>query len=124
GPALYGLERSYGPGSAEDYYARVLAEVCKPVVRHHSEGGGLLVNYRELPDAVATAILPHFGAECSDADRAAMAQVIARAAKTPGLQFVPDSGEKREAATPDARAAADRWLGEPYRRLEALRTGG
>ena len=122
GPDLYGLARSYGPGSAEDYYARVLAEVCKPVVRHHSEGG-LLVDYRQLPDAVATAILPHFGVECSDADLAAMAQVTRYDAKTPSLQFAPDSGEKQQAATPAARAAADRWLGELYRRLETLRAG-
>src|SRR4029077_6493953 len=31
GPNLYGIERAYGPGSAEDYYARVLAKVCEPV---------------------------------------------------------------------------------------------
>jgi len=124
GPDLYGLARSYGPGSAEDYYARVLAEVCKPVVRHYSEGGGLPVNYRELPDAVATAILPHFGVECGELDRAAMAQVIPRDAKTPSLPFAPDSGEKQQAATQATRASADRWLGELYRELEALGAGG
>ena len=40
-------------------------------------------------------------------------------AKAPGYEFEPDSG-KQQAATPTARAAADRWLGDLYRRLEAL----
>src|SRR5438034_4345344 len=34
GPQLYGIERSYGANMAEDYYARVLAMVCEPVVRN------------------------------------------------------------------------------------------
>ena len=69
GPQLYGIERSYGPDSAEDYYARILAKVCEPIVRHLSDGG-LLVNYRQLPEAVWTAILPHFGVACSEDERA------------------------------------------------------
>jgi len=31
----------------------------------------LLVNYRELPQALFTAILPHFGVACVEAERAA-----------------------------------------------------
>jgi hypothetical protein len=124
GPNLYGLERSYGPGTAEDYYAQILAKVVEPIVQHYSGGGGLLVNYRELPDALFTTILPHFGVECGEGDRAAMTQAARYDAKAPSFEFEPDSGAKQQAATPIARAAADRWLGDLYRRLEALRAEG
>jgi hypothetical protein len=91
---------------------------------HYAAGGGLLVNYRQLPDALFTAILPHFGVECGAADRAAMAEAARFDAKTPSFEFEPDSGAKQRVATPVARAAAERWLGELYRRLEALRAAG
>jgi hypothetical protein len=121
GPDLYGIERSYGPGAAEDYYARVLAKVCEPVLRHYGQGGGLLVNYRELPEALFTAILPHFGVACDQADRAAMTAATRYDAKTPGLAFAPDSEAKQRGASAATRAAAERWLRDPYGRLEALR---
>ncbi len=124
GPNLYGIERSYGPGTAEDYYARVLAKVVEPVLQHYSAGGGLLVNYRQLPDALFTSILPHFGVTCSEADRAAMANAARFDAKMPGSAFAPDSEAKQQEATEAARAAAGRWLGEVYGLLEDLRAGG
>ncbi len=124
GPNLYGLERSYGPGTAEDYYAQVLAKVTEPAVTHYSAGGGLLVNYRQLPNALFTAILPHFGVECGEADRAAMTEAARFDAKTPGFEFAPDSNSKQKSATPAARDAAERWLGDLYRRLEVLRAEG
>jgi hypothetical protein len=121
GPDLHGIERSYGPGAAEDYYARVLAKVCEPVLRHYGRGGGLLVNYRELPQALFTAILPHFGVACDQADRAAMTAATRYDAKTPGVTFAPDSEAKQRGASAAIRAAAERWLRDPYGRLEALR---
>jgi hypothetical protein len=124
GPNLYGIERSYGPGTAEDYYARVLAKVCAPVLRHYGEGGGLLVNYRELPEALFAAILPHFGVTCDEADRAAMIEATRYDAKTPGMTFTPDSEAKQRGASAATRAAAERWLRDPYSRLEALRAEG
>jgi hypothetical protein len=121
GPDLYGIERSYGPGAAEDYYARVLAKVCEPVLRHYGQGGGLLVNYRELPDALVTAILPHFGVACGGADRAAMIEATRYDAKSPSVTFTPDSEAKQRGASAAIHAAAERWLRDPYSRLEALR---
>jgi hypothetical protein len=123
GAKLYGLERSYGPGYAEDYYARVLAKIIEPVVQHYRQGGGLLVNYRELPQALFATILPHFGVACDEADRAAMTEAARYDAKTPGLAFASDSEAKQHRATEATHAAAARWLDDPYRRLEALRAG-
>lgn len=87
------------------------------------EGGGLLVNYRELPEALFATILPHFGVACGEADRAAMTEAARFDAKTPGVAFASDSEAKRMKATEATRAAAARWLDDPYRRLEALRAG-
>jgi hypothetical protein len=124
GPDLYGLHRSYGPGTTEDYYAQVLAKVAEPAVAHYAAGGGLLVNYNQLPDALFTAILPHFGVPCGEADRVAMTEAARYDAKSPGFEFEADSGSKQQAATPIARAATERWLGDIYRRLEVLRATG
>src|ERR1051326_23264 len=122
GPSLYGVERRYGPGAAEDYYAQVLAKICEPVVAHYHEGGGLLVNYRQLPDALFPAILPHFGVAYGDAERAVMAAAARHDAKSPSFEFAPDSQAKQQAASPAARAATERWLGDVYDRLESMRT--
>jgi hypothetical protein len=121
GPNFHGIARAYGPGTAEDYYAQVLAKICEPVAAHFGQGGGLLVNYRELPEAVFSKILPHFGVAPGAAARAAMTAAARFDAKAPGFAFAPDSAAKQQAASPAARAAAARWLGEVYERLEAMR---
>jgi hypothetical protein len=121
GPSFHSVERAYGPGTAENYYAQVLAKICEPALQHFDEGGGLLVNYRELPEAVLSTILPHFGVTSSASDRAAMMAATRVDAKAPGFAFAPDSAAKQQAASPAARAAAERWLGHIYDRLEALR---
>jgi hypothetical protein len=121
GPNFHTIERAYGPGTAEDYYAQVLAKICEPVVAHFGEGSGLLVNYRELPEAVFSKILPHFGVALDAAERAAMTDAARFDAKTPGFAFAPDSAAKQQAASAAARAAAERWLGDLYGRLEAMR---
>jgi len=81
----------------------------------------LLVNYRELPEALFTAILPHFGVACDETDRAAMTEATRYDAKTPSMTFAPDSEAKQRGASGATRAAAERWLRDPYSRLEALR---
>jgi hypothetical protein len=42
-------------------------------------------------------------------------------AKTPSLTFAPDSEAKQRGASAATRTAAERWLHDPYSRLEALR---
>jgi len=118
-PPLFDVELSCPP---LEYRARVLAQVCEPILQHYSPGcGGLLVNYRQLPDALWTAIMPHFGVACNESDRVEMTQAARYDAKSPGLAFTSDGDAKQQAATPAARCAADKWLGDIYRRLEELR---
>jgi hypothetical protein len=120
GPDLLGLEHSYDPRKPEDYCARILARICEPVLQHYSRGATLPVNYRQLPQAVWTTILPHFGVDCSERERAAMAEAARYDAKTPSLEFTPDIEAKQREATTATRAVANERLGELYRRLERI----
>jgi hypothetical protein len=104
----------------EDYCARVLGVICRAVLDHHPMGGGLLLNYCELPGAVTTAILPHFGIVCRDDERERMRHAAERDAKSPNVPFAGDTQNKQRAATPSVRNAAGRHLGDIYERLEAL----
>ena len=107
----------------DDYRARVLARICEPVLRQYSEAQALLVNYKDLPQGLWTTIMPFFGLACSDSDRAQMAAAARYDAKTPAFEFTPDTASKQRIATAAVRSAADKWLGAPYRQLEALRLG-
>jgi hypothetical protein len=124
GPDVVAVGAPSQPRSREDYIAQVLARICEPVMRHHGEGGGLLVDYRELPDALWTKILPHFGVACGEAERAVMMEATRYDAKVPSLEFTPDAEDKQRAATERTRAAVEAQLGDVHRRLEALRLGG
>jgi hypothetical protein len=117
-PALFGLESSVPD---EEYCAQVVAAICRAVIDHHGVGGGLLVNYNELPTAVEKTILPHFGIRIDAERRAAMLQASRMDAKAPGQVFVSDSAEKQKEATAWVRDLAERHLGPMYRALEDLR---
>ncbi len=123
-PHFFGIAAAE-PMAEEDYCARVLAAVCRPVIDRHDKhgadsGAGLVLNYRELPGAVGGAILPHFRMTCGEADRNAMRRAAQQDAKTPNLPFSGDTGAKQRAATDNIRRAAARHLGDIYRRLEVL----
>jgi hypothetical protein len=120
-PSIFGVDLPDGVPN-DDYCARVLAAVCEGAVRHYPVGGGRLVNYRQLPEALFTEILPHFGVTPSDAEVPAMRAAAVRDAKAPEQAFAPDGQDKREAATPALREICERRLDAVYRRLEAMRT--
>jgi hypothetical protein len=122
-PGQYGVEISDRVQSPEDHCARMLAGICEPILQYYAKSKILLVNYRQLPQAVWTKIMPHFGIACSDGDRAAMAAMARFDPKVPTSHFTPDIGSKQQEATATMRAAADERVGEIYRRLEALRFG-
>ena len=121
-PSLYGIDDASGMRT-EDYCARVLNRICTSVIDHYREGGGLLVNYRELPGAIWSRILPHFGVVYSDDEREAASRIARYDAKAPDVAFADDTANKQRAATDPVRTAAERQLGEVYRRLEELRIG-
>jgi hypothetical protein len=106
---------------AEDVCAQALARGCEAAVEHFGLGGGLLVSYDELPEAVFTKILPHFGLSPDGPDRDAMRAAALRDAKAPHSAFAPDREEKRRAATARIHDAAARRLATVHARLDALR---
>lgn len=118
-PEQLGLEPLAGPPDA-DYCARVISHIGEGAAEHFALGGGIAVDYAELPDAVADRILPHFGILPSDAERAAMDAVTRRDAKRPGMLFQPDSAAKQEAADAPLRTIVDRHFGTLQSRLRAL----
>jgi hypothetical protein len=123
-PSFFGLDAA-DYLMDEDYCARVLGVICRAVIDHHEMGrqdlgGGLILNYRQLPDAVCSAIMPHFGMACGEEERQRMGQIAQQDAKSPTLPFASDTDGKQREATDKIRRAADRHLGEIYNRLEAL----
>lgn len=120
-PARLGLEPAGTPDA--DYCARVLAALCEAATRHYPAGGGRLVNYAELPEALFTTILPWFGITPSNDEAAAMRAAGVRDAKAPDQDFVPDGKTKRQEAGDGLRAICERRVGKAYRRLEAIRAG-
>lgn len=125
GRDLFGIDVSSAIASQADYHSRVLAGICEPVLR--SAGNkGMLVNYRQLPEALWSSILPHFGVASSEQDRTTMTEAARYDAKMPGTEFTADSETKQRkaAAIGPVRAAAEKYLSSIYRQLEAARTGG
>jgi hypothetical protein len=106
---------------AEEFCASVLASIYGAMLKYARDPGVLLVNYRDLPAAMTSAILPHFGVTLSAEERAVLAAAATFSAKQPRLPFVPDSHEKRNSAGTAVRSHCERLLMPLYRELELLR---
>ncbi len=122
--ALLGLE----PGEAArlppaDYMARVLGSLMAAAAPPAGGGRSILVNYRELPDAVASRVAPWFGIDLGRDERTGMADAANRDAKNPSIPFAADSAIKQGRATEEVRTAAQRWVRPRYEALEAYRAG-
>lgn len=107
----------------EEFCARVLAAVGEAILTHWRVGGGLLVNYEQLPDAGWSQVAAHFGLAGEPHLRAAMSRATKRDSKRPGAVFAPDSAAKLEAASAAVRRAVERYLAPIHCRLDALRLG-
>ncbi len=115
----FGIE-SFEEVSSEDYCALVLRRTCEAAIEHYAEGGGLLVNYRDLPEAVTTQILPHFGMTPTEGERATMTARAAFDAKMPSLDFSAEDDRRQKTAIAKAHAAG-KLLNAVYGDLERLR---
>ncbi len=119
-PATFGI--AYDPAEPLlPYGARVLGRICEAARAGMTGGGGMLVNYAELPDAVPERMLAHFGIALDAAGEAAMRAASGQDVKKVGQSFAPDGATKRAEATPELREAVERHLAAPYAALEALR---
>jgi hypothetical protein len=104
----------------EDYCARVLAAICDAAAGNAALGGGLLIDYCELPQAVFSNIAPHFGLMLRPEEDAAMQAAARYDAKAPAREFVPDGAAKWCEAGEAVRRAAERHLDARYRRLRQM----
>jgi hypothetical protein len=121
-PRFYGIDDDALVPDAE-YCARVLAAICTAAADNAELGGGLMIDYRELPEAVTSRIMPHFGIAAGAAERAAMAAAAARDAKAPAREFAADGAAKQREASEAVRQAAERHLDEIHRRLARASAG-
>jgi hypothetical protein len=90
---------------------------------NHAASFARLVNYSELSEEVFRDLLGVFGIRVSEAEIGQMMSEKNRNAKNRGRAFSPDGSAKATKASSKVRAAADRYLGDVYARLEALRVG-
>ena len=107
---------------AEEYCAKILARFCNRAVENVSDKNALLVNYDQLPEAVTSIIAEHFGVNFSPNDMRQMNDLARFNAKTPQMNFEPDSDRKRTEASEAARRAAAIWLDPIYEQLENMRS--
>jgi hypothetical protein len=98
----------------------VLNRVTQAAVDHADIGGGLFVDYADLPDAVERRILPHFGIRPDPEALAAMRAAATWDAKSPRVAFEPDADDKRRGAGDAVRAASAAYLDGTHLELTAL----
>jgi hypothetical protein len=121
-PATAGLDLAEAAGmEPAAYAAQVLARACDAARGGLAQGGGLLVNYDELPGAVEGAIAAHFGLHFRDEERALLRAAARRDAKDPVRPFAPDARARQSEATPRERELCDAIARPAYEALEALR---
>lgn len=103
--------------------ANTLGQICQAAVEGIPGGGGILINYDEMPGALPDRMVPHFGLAIDQAERAAMQAATARDAKNKHQAFAPDSASKRAEASSDVLAVVERYMAAPYAALEGMRLG-
>lgn len=104
----------------EEYTARLLDKICDAAITHHSEGNGLIIDYRDLPDAALGQIVRHFGFVPDDEDIAAMRDMTRQHSKTPTEAFSPDSRNKQASASAEMRELANRVMHATHERLRQI----
>jgi hypothetical protein len=107
----------------EEYAARVFGLLCDTVIRHFPCKGGMLVNYRQLPDLVWSDVPGHFGFELPTGAVERMQETAALNIKDRSRRFEPDSEQRRAEASDLVRQMAAQWVQPQYEKLERLRCG-
>src|SRR5205807_1073795 len=101
-PALAGLTwPQVAAMPVERYCAVILRAICTAAVEQYAQGGGLLIDHDELPDAACTRLLEHFGLHYDAAELARMRAVARFDAKQPTQPYADDRAAKRSMATPE-----------------------
>ena len=120
GPSAVGLDESAWLLEPEAYRAEVVRSLGEAALE--AVDGGLLVDYRDLPEAFDT-IAAHFGLDPDVVGIERHGDVVGRDAKAPGRAFVPDSAAKQARVTPALRRVAEGALAT-YEQLAARAAQG
>lgn len=107
------------PGIGHDaHLGWLLGQICDAAADGLANGGGIAIDYRTLPDAVAQRLLPHFGVKPDAAAQAALAAAGQRNSKVPDAHFAPDTAAKQQQASPELRALATQHIASACARLQ------
>ncbi len=107
--------------SIEERLARTIGTFYETALANEENPNGKFINYAQLPDAVMNEISTHFGVSFTDEEINKMSEKSKFNAKTPQLNFSPDTNEKlREAETENIRLAA-KFVEPLYEKLEMRR---
>ena len=107
--------------STEERFARTIGAFCAAALANANNPNGKFINYNQLPEAITTEILAHFGISFSENEIEKMRQSSRFHAKTPQTKFTPDGEEKRMEASEAVVYFADKFVNPLYERLEKLR---
>ncbi|SFE04277.1 sulfotransferase family protein [Paracidovorax konjaci] len=105
----------------EAYCARSLGGIYEAMVRQFRPERTLLLDYRQLPSAILSAVAPHFGMVPGPEAALQIESTFAVHAKHPNHPFAPDAQRKRQQASPRVLELAAQWIAPHYDTLEALR---
>jgi hypothetical protein len=113
--ALFGLDRDAVAAATPEEFCAMALGAMLAAWQDEADASALVVDYRDLPDAVWRRIAPHFGIDVDAADIARMAEEARYSAKEPGrLAF--DAGRVRMPSD-EVRALAARFVDPAYARL-------
>ncbi|MDB6026341.1 MAG: aspartyl/asparaginyl beta-hydroxylase [Verrucomicrobiales bacterium] len=117
-PEIFGLTRGEPTMSLEEYCACVLQKICEAALVAQSGGGGMLVNYLQLPHAVWPALTKFWRADFSGSEMETMLMASRFSAKNPSFSFESDTERKRREATEVIRHLSEQKLGGLFQKLE------
>ena len=103
----------------EDFIARRLGRLFEAGYIHCRDGSGLVVNYSELPEAMAGRLAGFFRLNAEQCQR--MLAATSQHAKQPSQRFFADGEDKRREASSQLQAQVKRCAAAPYAALERLR---
>lgn len=105
----------------DEYGARLLAAFCREAAVAVAAGAMIAIDYRDLPDAVLTAVLPRFGLAADASAQVRLHAEADRDAKYPHQIYARDAAAKQAEADDALRELVARVVGEAYRALGGAR---
>jgi hypothetical protein len=113
-PHALGIANGFPPVA---YGVEVLARIGEAALDYRALGGGMLVDYAGLAEAMTGLIPTHFGFTPDAEEAAAMGAAAGEDAKRPGAAFVSDVARKRAAVPPAVATIVEARLRPVHRRL-------